>query len=43
MLQAAPEKFSELITHRLPLDQAGPAFQMLETGDGGAAKIIIKL
>jgi threonine dehydrogenase-like Zn-dependent dehydrogenase len=43
MLLAAPKQFAELITHRLPLDEADRAFQMLETGDGGAAKIIIKL
>jgi L-iditol 2-dehydrogenase len=43
MLRAAPDRFARLITHRLPLEQAGHAFDLLETGHGGAAKIVIQL
>lgn len=43
MLRAAPARFRELITHRMELEDAGRAFEMLETAEGGAAKIIIRL
>jgi L-iditol 2-dehydrogenase len=42
MLRAAPKLFAPLITHRLPIDQAERSFGMLETGDGGAAKIVLQ-
>jgi len=43
MLQAEPSRFAELVTHRLPLEDTGRAFQMLESGEGGAAKIVIRV
>jgi L-iditol 2-dehydrogenase len=43
MLVAAPERFAPLITHRIPLEEAGRAFEFLETGQGGAAKIVIRI
>lgn len=43
MLQAAPQRFAPMITHRMELENATRAFEMLETGEGGAAKIVIQL
>lgn len=43
MLQADPRRFAALITHRIELDDAERAFEMLETGGGGAAKIVIRV
>lgn len=41
MLVARPELFSPIVTHSLPLDNVGRAFDMLESNDGGPAKIVI--
>jgi len=43
LLKANPKLFANLITHRMPIDQANAAFDMLETGSGGAAKIIVHI
>jgi L-iditol 2-dehydrogenase len=43
MLHAEPKRFAQLITHRMQLDEATRAFEMLESGEGGAAKIVIQL
>ncbi|MBC7926580.1 MAG: alcohol dehydrogenase catalytic domain-containing protein [Bryobacteraceae bacterium] len=43
MLEANPKLFRTLITHRMDLAQANAAFDMLETGSGGAAKIVISI
>jgi L-iditol 2-dehydrogenase len=43
MLRAAPSRFAQLVTHRVPLESTGHAFELLESGSDGAAKIIIKL
>ena len=42
MLRSNPALFAPLITHRLPIDAAGRSFEMLETGEGGAAKIVLQ-
>jgi L-iditol 2-dehydrogenase len=41
MLAARPDLFAPLVTHRLPIDDVGRAFDMLETGADGAAKIVL--
>lgn len=43
MLLADVKRFSQLVTHRLPLESSGPAFEFLETGEGGAVKIVIRV
>lgn len=43
MLRADPKRFAQMVTHRLPLDSAAQAFDALETGSGGAAKIVIRI
>jgi threonine dehydrogenase-like Zn-dependent dehydrogenase len=43
MLTAAPQRFAPLVTHSLPLDRFRKAFDMLETGDGGPAKVVIEV
>jgi L-iditol 2-dehydrogenase len=43
MLRAAPSKFAQLVTHRKPLESTGRAFELLESGADGAAKIVINL
>jgi L-iditol 2-dehydrogenase len=42
MLRGNPAVFAPLITHRLPIDAAARSFEMLETGEGGAAKIVLQ-
>lgn len=42
MLRARMDRFAPLITHRLPMERAGRGFEMLETGDDGAGKIVLK-
>jgi L-iditol 2-dehydrogenase len=41
MLKAAPGRFAPLVTHFLPLDSVGSAFEMLESGAGGPGKVVI--
>jgi threonine dehydrogenase-like Zn-dependent dehydrogenase len=41
MLKAAPARFAPLVTHSLPLDRVGDAFEMLESGAGGPGKVVI--
>ena len=43
MLHARADLFAPLITHRLPIEQVGRSFEMLETGDDGAGKIVLNL
>jgi L-iditol 2-dehydrogenase len=43
MLAAAPRRFAPLVTHSLPLDKVGNAFEMLESGEGGPAKVVIEV
>jgi len=43
LLKANPKLFAQLITHRMGVDDLNAAFDMLETGDGGAAKIVIQI
>lgn len=43
MLQAAPQRFAPIVTHNLPLDSVGKAFDMLDSGEGSPAKIVIEL
>ncbi len=43
MLRANPGLFGKLITHRMGIDDVNKAFDMLETGEGGAAKIVIRI
>lgn len=43
LLKANPALFAHLITHRMPIDDVNKAFHMLETGEGGAAKIVIQI
>jgi L-iditol 2-dehydrogenase len=43
MLRHDPKRFAPLLTHRMPLDDARAAFEMLEHQTGGAAKIIIRV
>jgi L-iditol 2-dehydrogenase len=43
MIAAAPKRFAPLVTHSLPLDQVGRAFQMLESGEGAPAKVVIEV
>jgi L-iditol 2-dehydrogenase len=42
MLRAHPNIFRPLVTHKLPIENVERAFQMLETGDDGAAKIVLQ-
>jgi L-iditol 2-dehydrogenase len=42
MLRAAPKLFAPMITHKLPIEKAERSFEMLETGDDGAAKIVLQ-
>jgi len=41
MLRADPRRFAPLVTHRMPIAQAGQAFDMLERCADGAAKIVL--
>lgn len=43
MLVARPDLFAPIVTHSMPLEDVGRAFQMLESGEGGAAKIVIEV
>lgn len=43
MLTAAPQRFAPLVTHSLGLDALGDAFEMLESGQGGPAKVVIEV
>jgi threonine dehydrogenase-like Zn-dependent dehydrogenase len=43
MLRARSDLFAPLVTHRLPIDEIDRAFDMLETGADGAAKIVLNL
>jgi hypothetical protein len=43
MLRADPKRFAQLITHRPSMEDAGRAFEMLETGEGRAAKIVVQV
>jgi L-iditol 2-dehydrogenase len=42
MLRAFPDKFAPVVTHRLPIEKVERSFDMLETGDDGAAKIVLQ-
>ena len=42
MLRAYPKVFAPLVTHKLPIEKVGRSFEMLETGDDGAAKIVLQ-
>ncbi|HYP15283.1 MAG TPA: alcohol dehydrogenase catalytic domain-containing protein, partial [Bryobacteraceae bacterium] len=42
MLAAKPELFAPLVTHRMPIDKIDSAFQMLEAGGDGAAKVVLQ-
>ena len=42
MLRALPKVFAPLVTHRLPIEKIERSFEMLETGDDGAAKIVLQ-
>jgi L-iditol 2-dehydrogenase len=41
MLRAAPARFAPIITHRKPIESVENAFTMMESGEGGASKIIL--
>jgi L-iditol 2-dehydrogenase len=43
MLKAAPHRFAPIVTHSMPLDLVGRAFDMLESGEGCPAKIVIRV
>jgi L-iditol 2-dehydrogenase len=43
MLSAAPQRFAPIVTHSMPLDQVARAFDMLESGEGAPAKIVIEV
>ena len=42
MMRDLPGRFAPLITHRQPIDTIQSAFEMLETGGGGAAKVVLQ-
>jgi L-iditol 2-dehydrogenase len=42
MLRSNPKLFAPMVTHRMPIEKAGRSFEMLETGEGGAAKIVLQ-
>jgi L-iditol 2-dehydrogenase len=41
MLEANPKLVAPIVTHRLPIDKVEHSFEMLETGEDGAAKIVL--
>lgn len=43
MLKAEPKRFAPIVTHNLPLESVGKAFEMLDSGEGSPAKIIIEV
>jgi L-iditol 2-dehydrogenase len=43
MLSARPELFAPVVTHSMPLDDVGRAFEMLDSGEGGPGKIVIEV
>lgn len=43
LLKAEPSRFAQLVTHRMPLESVGDAFEMLETGAAGAGKVVIQI
>jgi L-iditol 2-dehydrogenase len=42
MLRVMPNAFAPVVTHKLPIDDIGRSFEMLENGSGGAAKIVLQ-
>ncbi len=42
MLREQPHRFAPLVTHRQPIDTIQSAFEMLERGEGGAAKVVLQ-
>jgi L-iditol 2-dehydrogenase len=42
MLRGNPRLFAPIVTHKAPIDRAERSFEMLETGDDGAAKIVLQ-
>ena len=42
MLRADPKRFAPLVTHRMPIDQAESAFEMLENCTNGSAKVVLR-